>query len=665
MKFPVNTLSAIIAILTIAPFALANEPTKDKKTSMTIGEEVIITGKSNDIQQVELSGSQDLLARDQLENEHVNFTADIFKKIPGIYFSRFNQGIISANIAMRGFDGEGSSPHSKLLIDGIPSNLHVGYPEMDALFPMEIDHIQVVKGTFDPRYGLHNVAGNVQMFSRQTGDAKEIELMYGSFDTYEAQGYYADQGENLSQSYFLGTRKTAGYRDHSDLDKTTVSGKWFYDLNEDLNIGVIARHFTYEADAPGYLSKTAARQTPKLSLDFSNTDGGEKTTDHLSLHLNYQIADNIEWAVKAYHQSFDRHRWVRFTAAASQQERVEDEKQNGVISTLSWQLNPAWLIQWGLDYEAQDNLHQRFVSNQRQRGAVTRNHQFDFNHYGSYVQVENQLTEKLQWNAGVRVNRYTGDFTNLVNNQQRDINDYGNLTQPAAGLNYEATSNLSLFANWGKTYQIGNGISAYALPGKDVDASENTGSEIGFQLTPQIPVELRFSLWQQDASDELTAKPDGSGDFENVGKTEREGWEILLSWQPADAWYLWTSYTRQKAILAEPGATNAAIKGNWLNHIPAYSAALGVDYQINNSWKISLFNTSQSDSYVSNNNSLGKFGDYSLTELRLGYEYNNHSLGLQITNLFDEYYEYVWFDTSTLHSPGDARAVNLSWAIEF
>ncbi len=665
MKFPFNRLSAIIVGLIITPATIADQTSQDRKSSMKIGEEVIVIGKSNEIQEVELSGSRDILARDQLENEHVNFTADLFKKIPGVYFSRFNQGIISANIAMRGFDGEGSSPHSKLLIDGIPSNLHVGYPEMDALFPMEIDHIEVVKGTFDPRFGLHNIAGNVKMYSRQSGDDKELELMYGSFDTYEAQGIYASEGDNLNQSYFVGTRKTSGYRDHSDLEKTTVSGKWFYDFSDDLNIGLIARHFTYEADAAGYLNKTTARQDPTSSAAFSNTDGGEKTTDHLSLHMNYQVSNNIEWMLKAYHQSFDRHRWVKFTAVANQQERIEDEKQNGLISVVSWKINPDWLVQWGLDYEAQDNLHQRFVSNQRQRGAVSRNHQFDFNHYGSYLQVENQLTEKLQWNAGVRVNRYTGDFTNLANNQHRDINDYGNLTQPAAGLNYQATPSLSLFANWGKTYQIGNGISAYALPGKDVDASENTGSEIGFQLTPQIPFELRFSLWQQNASDELTAKSDGSGDFENVGKTERDGWEILLSWQPAGAWYLWTSYTKQEAILAEPGATNAAIKGNWLNHIPDYSAALGVDYQINSNWKVSLFNTTQSDSYVSNNSSLGKFGDYSLTELRIGFATGNHDINLQVTNLFDEYYEYVWFDTDTLHSPGDGRAVNLSWRVAF
>lgn len=665
MKFPFNRLSAIIVGLIITPATIADETSQDKKSSMKIGEEVIVIGKSNVIQKVALSGARDILARDQLENEHVNFTADLFKKIPGVYFSRFNQGIISANIAMRGFDGEGSSPHSKLLIDGIPSNLHVGYPEMDALFPMEIDHIEVVKGTFDPRFGLHNVAGNVQMYSRQSGDEKELELMYGSFDTYEAQGFYASESENLDQTYFIGTRKTAGYRDHSDLEKTTVSGKWFYDITEDVNIGLIARHFTYEADAPGYLSKTLAHQDPTSSAIFSNTDGGDKTTDHLSLHLNYQVSDDVEWMVKAYHQSFDRHRWVNFTAAANQQERVEDEKQNGLISVLSWKINPEWLVLWGIDYEAQDNLHQRFVSNQRQRGAVSRNHQFDFNHYGSYVQIENQLTEKLQWNAGVRVNRYSGDFTNLINNQQLDINDYGSLTQPAAGLSYQATTNLSLFANWGKTYQVGNGISAYALPGKDVDASENTGSEIGFQLAPQIPVELRFSLWQQNASNELTAKPDGSGDFENVGKTEREGWEVLVSWQPADAWYLWTSYTRQEAILAEPGITNAAIKGSWLNHIPEYSAAAGIDYQINSNWKISVFNTTQSDSYVSNNNSLGKYGDYSLTELRIGFTTGSHDIGLQITNVFDDYYEYVWFDAGTLHSPGDARAANLSWRVSF
>ena len=175
MKFPRNQLS--IAILALAPTVLANETPQDKKSSMTIGEEVVIIGKSNEIREVELSGSRDILARDQLENEHVNFTADLFKKVPGVYFSRFNQGIISADIAMRGFDAEGSSPHSKLLIDGIPSNLHVGYSEMDALFPMEIDHIEVVKGTFDPRFGLHNVAGNVQMVSRQSGDDKELELM--------------------------------------------------------------------------------------------------------------------------------------------------------------------------------------------------------------------------------------------------------------------------------------------------------------------------------------------------------------------------------------------------------------------------------------------------------------------------------------------------------
>lgn len=661
-----SVLAFVIAQLMILPAHAQSSPekpdTRAKSGRMIIGDELLVTGHQQTITEAVVPGSVDVLARDQLAHEHVNFTADLLKKIPGVYFSRFNQGIISADIAMRGFNGEGSSPHSKLLIDGIPSNLHVGYSEMDALFPMEIDNISVVKGTNDPRYGLHNIAGNVNIASRRDLDGNELEILAGNFGTYEGQGYYASRHGDFSQHYFLGSRTTEGYREHSDLTKTTLSGKWFYDVNSAVSLGLIARHFQYEADAPGYLSEEEARNNPRSSSDFSNTDGGEKTTNHLSLHLDYILSDALSWSLKAYDQTFERHRWVRFTLGANQQERYEDEQQRGVISTLQWQPDDAWLVVWGIDYEAQENLHQRFVSDNRVRtGVVSRNHQFDFNHYGSYVQIQQQASDRFMWVAGLRVNRHSGDFINLANGQTRAINDYGTLTQPTLGLRYEATDDLGFFANLGRTHQIGNGIGAYALPGQDVAASKNDGAEVGIRLTPISSIDLRFSLWQQDASNELAAKADGSGDFENVGKTARDGWELLVNWRPADDWYVWGAYTDQKAILEEPGATNTSIKGNWLNHVPKYSAAVGIDYQITSALKLSLFNTTQSHSYVSNENDLGRFGQYSITDLGLSYDWRRGNIGLRLTNITDEYYEYVYYDgAQTLHSPGDGRGASLS-----
>ena len=178
---------------------------------------------------------------DKIKNEHVDATLDVLKKIPGVYFSRFNQGIISTDIAIRGFNAEGSMPHTKLLIDGVPSNLHVGLSEMDALFPMELDWVEVVNGNHDAGYGLHNLAGNINMHSRRD-DAKEVEMLLGNFDTVEAQGYFGEVDDNFSQHYFVGARTTNGYREHGDLDKHTFSGKWFYQPNTATDIGVIARY---------------------------------------------------------------------------------------------------------------------------------------------------------------------------------------------------------------------------------------------------------------------------------------------------------------------------------------------------------------------------------------------------------------------------------------
>jgi iron complex outermembrane receptor protein len=648
----------------ITPVASAQAASKNDSRMVIGTEEVVVIGKQVNLTEVVIPGAVDTIARDQLEYEHVNFTADLFKKVPGVYFSHFNQGIISANIAMRGFDGEGSSPHSKLLIDGIPANLHVGYSEMDALFPLEIAAIEVVKGTNDPRYGLYNTAGNVNIKSRHDLDHNQLEFLAGSFGSYEAQAYVANKSGDFSQHYFIGARKTDGYRDQSGLEKTTFSGKWFYDFSDAIRLGVIARHFNYEADAPGYLSEADAHNKPRSSATFSSSDGGNKTTNHLSAHLDIALADNIDWSLKTYLQHFERQRWVRFTAIAKQQERYEDEKQAGVISTLSWSLAQDWLLNWGVDYEAQDNLHQRFVTSNRERtGVISRNHQFDFNHYGTYIQLQQNLTETFTWIAGVRATEFSGSFINQANGQERDINDYGTLTQPTLSLQYNPSLMLGFFANMGRTYQIGNGIGAYALPGKDVNASRNNGNEIGTKYSPTDNVDLRFSLWQQNASNELAAKADSSGDFENIGKTERKGWELVFNWRPLDDWYAWGSYTDQNATLVEPGLTNVAIKNNTLNHIPEYTAALGVEYQITSALKANLFNRYQGKSYVSNDNSLGQYGQYRITDLSFNYAWNGGDLGLRITNLFNRYSEYVYYDTDikdTIHSPGDSRGFTLS-----
>ncbi|MCV4275847.1 Plug domain-containing protein [Pseudomonas capsici] len=114
----------------------------------------------------------------------VAYNWEFFRRTTGVTITEFNQGTTSGKISFRGFNGEGEVNAVKLLIDGIPSNSNDGnMPFMDMIFPLDIDSIEVVRGTSDPRYGLNNIAGNVNINTRIGGDYTRARLRYGSYNT--------------------------------------------------------------------------------------------------------------------------------------------------------------------------------------------------------------------------------------------------------------------------------------------------------------------------------------------------------------------------------------------------------------------------------------------------------------------------------------------------
>ena len=298
-------------------------------------ETIVVIGEKQEGFETQLVGSVDILSQEELAYENVDDTLELFNKAPGVYLARYNQGIINTDIAIRGFAADGISPHAKLLIDGIPANLHNGYNELDQLFPLSISSIALFKGTSDPRYGLFNIAGNYNVSTRQD-DARELELTVGSYNTQEIQGYAGFSNGGFTQTYTGGYRTAEGYRDRTDLDKFALAGSWEWELGDARSFRVIARHATYEGDSPGYINDPQeARDNPRDSAAFAALDGGDKETNHLSAHWSQDVSDRLFWTVKAYTQTFERERWVRFSAGGSLTNRYDDQDQWGLMTTLS------------------------------------------------------------------------------------------------------------------------------------------------------------------------------------------------------------------------------------------------------------------------------------------------------------------------------------------
>lgn len=621
-----------------------------------------------------LAGSVDIIGRDELEYQHVDDTMELLTKVPGTYLSRFNQGIINSDVSIRGFAGDGGSPHVKLLIDGIPANLHAGYPEMDQLFPRGIGSLQVFKGTSDARFGLYNIAGSYSLQSRRDVGTTEFEGTLGSYDTRELQAYTGIETGKFTQNYFAGYREANGYRDHTDLEKYVASGRWAYGFDEDSSLALIARVAGYEGDSPGYLANSEAHSAPRTSAAYASQDGGQKDTSHLGLHFETRLSDAVELSAKAWWQQFERERWVRFSAAGSVQNRFDDEHHTGFRATLGWNLADAWRLSGGLDAEHQRNIEQRFgtVNQSRQRDAdnVIRDNHFDLDSRGGFVQIDHRPNSRLSWNAAVRVDRLDGDFvayTAAGAGPTRRMYAFGSIVQPKLNVFVAASDSVTLFANYGRSFQHPFGASAYTSgPRGERDVSLNDGGEAGLNWRPAPGADIRLSYWEQRASDEFVTV---DGTPRNVGETDRSGFDIAGTWEIGERISLWGSFTHIESEIAVADDSMTGFVGNELRSIPDYTASLGTSFRATPRLTLRARVDSQGDYFVNEANLGGQFGDYTLVGASASYRWKNWDFSVQINNLFDEFHEYV-FDfstdgTETIHSPGDGRNVALSAGIRF
>lgn len=622
--------------------------------------------------------SVDLLGASVLQDKRVDYSWELFSQAPGVQVTQFKQGTDAGRFSFRGFNGEGRINAVKLLIDGIPSNDNAGgMPFLDAVFPLEIESIEVVRGTNDPRHGLHNIAGNANVVTRTGGNDGQASVTLGSFGTRELQLAKGLESGNWSQNYFIAWRDSDGYRDHADARKLALSGKWFYTSDSGRwRTGLSARYFHNRALESGYLSLREALGTPRVSPAYAQADRSARETAQLSAHLDGELSDTLSWSAKVYGNHYENQRWVRFSAAGVQQERGNDERQHGFISTLTWRPRVDWAhaftLEGGVDAQWQRNLNQRHRTRERIRTATFRDWDYDLRTQGAYVQAVIRPTPALQIVPALRVDRIGGHFSDRVAGTSAPVHDYGLIRQPKLSVAYTLHPAASVYANWGRSFQIGNGIDAYRTQARTLAPSVNDGWEAGFKLQPLPWLEARVAYWAQRASGEVArvlgvdGLPDPGG-MGNVGRTLRRGADLQLNARPNARTTAWIAYANQSARIVEPDPGAPATRGKQIENVPRWLLSAGVDYRVNERLKLSAWGNAQGDYFIDRANALGRVGGYALLNLAATYAFSpTVDLHLQLKNVTDRRHFYAWYDSgSSGYAPGDGRALYATLNLRF
>jgi iron complex outermembrane recepter protein len=645
------------------------------KVYMKLGT-VTVTEKSQYVATADIPASVDVIGADQIETENVDFSMELMKKVPGTYFGDWNQGVISGTFSLRGFDTNHDVP-ATLIVDGIPHLFGYGRMDIQPFFPLEIDRLELVKGTSDPRYGLQNIAGNLNLYTKRGGNQTQARLLTGSFDTYDGSIITSHETGRFTQTYFAGYRQSEGYREHSDLKKGAASGKWFYTSEDErFSIGAIARYFGMDADAPGYLSKEQSDEHPSMAAPFARTDGGEQENKHLSLHMDYGFSDQLKWSVKAYGQELERTRWARWSMAGSQSETLQDDKQYGAISNLTFETEDWGIrklkLEWGLDFQHQDNLQTRWNTKDRVRqGDPFRDWDFSQQYVGSYIQADGEILSWLRLIGGLRVDNFGGELHNCISDTKSDMLDMDLIWQPKIGAIITPIQGYSLFANYGRTFQLPGTPQLFGqdaaghLISRDLAESANDGWEVGVKVSPVQWLSARVSYWDMVATDEVRDKKDGTGDFINAGETHRKGWDFSASIRPYKMVSLWGSFSWVDAIYTDPGPGLEAQKGKHIENIPEYIGKVGADFEHPCGFFSSLWLEAQSDYYIDPQNLKEKDGAYDIWNLKLGYTASFATFNFEVKNLFDQKYNgFIWNDFYG-YSPGDERSFYGSVTFKF
>ncbi len=639
--------------------------------------------------------SVDVMGSEMIENKNVKNSWELLGQMPGASLKSWQMGLESGKPAFRGFNGAGYVNGIKLLIDGVPSNSNSGnMRHLDTVVPLDIDYIEVVRGTNDPRYGLYNIGGNINVATKQGGNYRDARASYGSFNTRDVQAVLGIETDDWQQNYFFSKYNSDGYRDHSSTDKYGFGGKWFYAPKQsDLKVGLVVRAFDGKADEAGYLRPAEYAADPNQYVASRNSgDHDIRRMNHVSAHIDYAFASDTMSSTKIYMNTLDDDRYVTYPYSTIRSEnRKWNEIHYGMLSTLTWKYSQTLTLDGGVNVEQQDNEYRRYRWGSGSGFAGTSSsctdtpagssaatcQNYTVENLGVYAQAIILPTERLKIIPAIRFDRFDGQTTiySVANptGVNYDMNKYGWINQPKLSIVYKLTTSVSAYANWGKTFQVltgGAANTAYAPYGSTLpltSPSINTGKEIGLKFNLGMDTEGRVAVWQQDATDEaknLAAADDATA----LGSTRRRGIDFQISGQLSQNMKIWMSHSVQQAKVI---SGVSSLVGKEIAETPRYITNAGMDIRLSDKWRFGLLGRAQSGYYVADDNSTGRFGQYALFDASTRYQYSKQtSIEFQMRNLMDrKYASDVWtypgLGYDAYYSAGAPRAFYLSATTKF
>ncbi|MGQ0530862.1 MAG: TonB-dependent receptor family protein [Panacagrimonas sp.] len=508
--------------------------------------------------------------------------------VPGMQARDRQNYAQDTQISIRGFGSRATFGIRglRLYLDGIPATQPDGQGQVSHFNLATAERIEVLRGPFSTLYG-NSSGGVIQMFTAEGGDSTRISggTAAGSFDTWRANlgasGPLGDARYNFDYTRF----ETEGFRDHSRAERESFNSKLSLPMGEGGKLSLVLNHFdSPDTQDPLGLTREQLDQDPSQATPVAEQFNTRKSAKQTQGGAVYErdLSENQQLRALVYTGTREVVQFLSIPTGPQNSPTsaggVVDLDSNYLGTDLRWTYRGALAgrpITWvaGLNYDelSQDRLgYQNFVGTDVGiRGALKRDEVNDIDNFDQYLQANIDIAPRWSALLGLRHSKVAFDsqdrFITATNPDDSGEAEYSETT-PAAGLLFRYTPQLHLYAAYGRGFETPTFAElAYRPDGAsglnfDLKPALTDNSEVGAKWKLSASTRVNLALFHARTEDELVVATNSGGrsTFQNAGRTQRQGAELMIETSPAPLWTARLAWTWLDASVREDYITCAA-----------------------------------------------------------------------------------------------------------
>ncbi len=665
MKFKTLSLS-IAALLSANVFA---DTTMTSNPAPIELETLTVSADFREISQDKIAASVSVLNELELQDRGASHFSDVLLQLPNVNFSA--EGSRPRHLQIRGM-GERDE------YTGAP-NASVGFSIDDIDFSgigmtanlFDIKQVEVLRGPQSTRYGANALAGLVNVKSNAPTSYREslIEVTAGQDDLTEVglmtSGAFTNDSDSPLYRFSMFKHDSNGFRNNKFLNKDDTNardelflrGKLHFTLTPALDLDVTLIHadidngydvwtldnnYSTETDEPGKDLQRSTAAAIKLTADGSKNFTLTSITTFADSDNTYAYdgdwVSRLYWGrpfVYNYENKKDRDTF-------SQEFRLVSKPESRLFNG-----STDWLT--GVYYS---NLDEENKTNEEFEDDLTsplfsssKSSDFEADNVAVFGQLDHHLAEKTIVSAGMRAEHNNQEFTSSL---AEDFSPSDNLFGGHLSITHSLNQSHNVYASLSRGYKAGGFNTGLGI-GADsrflqFEKETSINYEVGMKsLMADNTLRTAITLFYTDRKD---PQFDGYSFIganyvfftENLDKAENYGVEVEFDWQATTSWKVFGSLGLLRTkVEGQPLNSAFIIDGREQAHAPSYQYNVGTQYR-SHSGLFARVDVTGVDAFFYDNVHNFKSDNYTITNMRIGYEIGSWEVYLWGKNVFDQEY---------------------------